>query len=138
MKKVAYILRFTIVGNQEDRRGNPIPYFRTTQGSSWNKPSQRYAAWKDYVRLQLDLQEVEIPKMYRSHPLEIKPFNKLVRGRTTATVFFRNEAHADPDNIVKGINDALFINDKHIDVHTDHECRDGNPRVEVVIEFYSL
>ena len=35
---------------EEDEKGNPLGYHRTTQKSKWNDASQRYEAWKEYVR----------------------------------------------------------------------------------------
>lgn len=135
--KPKYSIYFVVTGNQEDPEGNPIPYFRTTQGSSWNKPSQRYNAWKDYVASHL-VHAKSLLDEYRSHPLDKKPIRKGIHAKVTALIHFKGENHADPDNIVKGINDALFMDDKHVDVTTWHTCGVLDPRVEVKIEFYDL
>jgi Holliday junction resolvase RusA-like endonuclease len=117
---------FVITGNQEDRAGNPIPYHRTTQGSFWNKTSKRYNAWKQFVCSEYWLQTVK--KLSNE-----KPYGKEVKGRIEVKISFRGENHADPDNIVKGILDALFENDKHIDVVTSHTCKNSHGSVEVSI-----
>lgn len=44
------MIEFTLVGNQVDKDGNPIPYHRTTQASFWNKDSKRYNAWKKFTK----------------------------------------------------------------------------------------
>lgn len=119
-------MTFTITGNQEDKAGNPIPYNRTTQGSYWNKSSKRYQAWKDFVRLQFWLQAGAFDE-------STKPYGKEAKGRLEAKISFKGENHADPDNIVKGILDALFENDKHIDVSTSHTCKNPQGSVEVTI-----
>lgn len=142
-------IQFTIYGNQENPvNGNPIPYTRTTQGSSWNERSQRYNAWKSYVvsRYLDTISHLEKPISKEDYgdpnsDKDRKPI-KLTRGRVSITIFFSNEQHPDPDNTVKGILDALFQSDKHIDVETTHYCKvnklpqgiaNQRPRVEVVV-----
>jgi hypothetical protein len=120
-------MTFTILGNQEDKTGNPIPYHRQTQRSSFfNKSAKRYQAWKDHVRSEFWLQTAKKLKAD-------KPYGKDVKGRLEAKISFRGENHADPDNIVKGILDALFENDKHIDVTTSHTCKNPQGSVTVTI-----
>lgn len=119
-------MTFTIVGNQEDERGNPIPYHRATQRGRFNKGQRRYYAWKDHVRASF------AQSWDRSIPLTLDgkiPGTPV--GKVTAEICFGSETHADPDNVVKGILDALFQNDKHVDVETKHSCRHDEPRVLV-------
>lgn len=131
---------FKIRGNQENPVGNPIPYFRSTQGSQFSKGAKRYNAWKDYVRANyLDATRPNKPIKREDFGdfhdiLQRKPIGGIVMGRVTAEIYFGGEGHADPDNIVKGILDALFANDKHIDVETKHSCRNKNPHVVVTIQ----
>ena len=140
-------ISFTIHGNQTDpKKGNPIPYLRMTQGSKWSDPAVRYHGWCDYVRrLYKEASGYVAPnersrytaKEYREMVHEFEPKKPIPgspKGRTTVTIYFGTENHADPDNVVKGINDALFENDKHIDVSTSHSCKNAEPRVEVTIE----
>lgn len=108
---------FTIYGSQESLDANPIPYHRTTQGSFWNKGSKRYAAWKQYVRLAAG-----------------KCFEGTPRGEVRTEIYFGKENHADSDNIIKGILDALFENDKEMDVFTIHTCCNKEPKVVVTID----
>jgi len=64
--------------------------------------------------------------------------------RVTTISFFRNKQHPDPENVHKGIIDALMYgfkqrkvraNDKHIGGEYVHPKYDAaNPRVEVRIE----
>lgn len=118
MKK---IIKFTIKGNQEDSTGNPIPYHRTTQGAKWNKASQRYSAWKSYVVAHyLDalglVEKIDRADFGDAHDLiQKKPIAD--RGRKmhmSIMIFFRDLAHADSDNVFKGIADSLFMNDKYL------------------------
>lgn len=132
-------ITFTIIGNQENRKGNPIPYVRATQGSKWNDRYQRYTAFKQYVQrayLFADPHPPFLGEAKRRVVLGGKPIAKeseLSKSRVIATIFFGNETHCDPDNVEKGILDALFENDKHVDVQTHHTCRNESPRVEVTI-----
>jgi hypothetical protein len=100
------MFRFGIHGNQENPKGNPIPYHRTTQRAKWKDPgARRYAAWKKFVQ---------------QHALEaglkIEKLKKDGHYRLDVTCFFVGEAHADAENIRKGISDALFeiAGDKHV------------------------
>ncbi len=45
-------------------------------------------------------------------PLSTKASEK---ARMDIKIFWKNGAHADPDNVFKGIADALFKNDKFLD-----------------------
>lgn len=45
---------------------------------------------------------------------------------------FKGERHADPSNIVKGVEDAIFVDDKHVDVQTRSSC--GHEKGSVLVE----
>lgn len=117
---------FTIWGNQEEPEGNPIPYQRLTQRGVWIAKAKRYHAWCDYVR-------ASFHRVYPQTKMG-KPFQDKEHGKLTATIIFRGEKHADPDNCVKGLLDALFDDDKHIDVETKHVCRKEAGSIQIVIE----
>lgn len=136
-------VQFTIFGNQENKlTGNPIPYTRTTQRGRWTPRSLRYESWKTYVVASyLDAVfprdgSYDKAKFGELHDiLSGKPI-KREKAKVTIFIFFADETHADPDNVVKGINDALFQQDKHVDVETHHSCAHTEvPRVDVKIEF---
>lgn len=119
---------FTIYGNQEDpNSGNPIPYHRTTQGSYWNKGAKRYKAWKDYV-------VKEFCKSQKIKDTGNKPITIKEKVYVDIVIYYKDRTHADSDNVAKGINDALFVNDKNVagsyDFFYDKQC----PRVEVTIK----
>jgi hypothetical protein len=118
-------INFVIQGNQENPKGNPIPYHRATQGSYWNAGNRRYHAWKDYVvkcfeeasiksgsyTRMSDEQIIEmVKKGQRPKPIELGKKN----ARMDILIEWANGAHADCDNIFKGILDALFVNDKGV------------------------
>lgn len=98
--------QFEIHGNQENPKGNPIPYHRTTQRAKWRDPAaRRYAAWKKFVQ---------------QHALEaglnIGKLEKNGNYRLDVVCGFIGENHGDPENVRKGIQDALFeiAGDKHV------------------------
>lgn len=135
-------LRFKICGNQENRKGNPIPYFRTTQGSQWSKGAKRYHAWADYVRASyIDAIAGMKTSAERMAYKEIVDFSdkKPIRAtddkmRMTLNIEFANKAHGDCDNIFKGIADALFMNDKHLVGSFDYEYspyKEGSVYIEI-------
>ena len=115
---------FTIYGNQENESGNPIPYFRSTQGGQFNKGAKRYHAWKDYVRAKfMDAVRREVsPTQYKAYEMSLftkkKPIpsggGEGLRPCMTLLIMWANKAHADCDNVFKGIADALFVNDKYL------------------------
>ena len=119
-------IQFTIYGNQENIAGNPIPYFRQTQGSKFSKESKRYHQWQDHVRDALIVAGYNM-----SH------FHGMPDAEVTIIIHWASEAHADADNIYKGILDSLFENDKHIScggIHFEHAA-DKKGRVDVTIKF---
>jgi Holliday junction resolvase RusA-like endonuclease len=95
------IYTFKIIGNQENKKGNPIPYYRTTQRGKFTREYKRYSEWKEYIlfdcfgRKKINLKENETAEM------NIK-------------IFFSNKKHGDADNVFKGIADAIFENDKYL------------------------
>jgi Holliday junction resolvase RusA-like endonuclease len=129
-------IKLSVVGNQEDKRGNPIPYHRTTQGSKWNPSHKRYLSWKNHVTRSLPADNEECGRLIQRWATgrARKPIPDSPHGKVTAKIYFGKETHADPDNVIKGILDALFENDKEIDVHTSHSCGNPEPKVEVSIQ----
>lgn len=128
MKQSEY--KFTIYGNQEDAKGNPIPYFRQTQRSArFNKNAIRYHHWKDYVRDAFN--EAVGSFTVSQHILLEVPVKAYLHTR----IYFANKKHADSDNIQKGIKDALFSNDKMVAGDYDFDYDKETPRVECTLVF---
>lgn len=124
-------MKFVIYGNQEDPQGNPIGYHRTTQGSYWNAGSKRYKAWKDYVAA---CYERSMPSQRRSTAsINQKPIASKEKHYLRTMIYFANNARPDPDNVQKGIADALFQNDKNVAGSYDFAFDKERPRVEVQI-----
>lgn len=127
--------RFIIYGNQDNPEGNPIPYHRSTQGSTWNPASKRYAAWKSYVVQASGLEYgMDVKKLKMLNPIVIPAGCK---AYMTLAIHFVDNTHADSDNIFKGIADALFVNDKKLAGRFDFTVgATDKGRVEVTIKVY--
>ena len=134
MKK---IIQFTIKGNPDDWHGNPVPYVRVVGRALWLPAARKYAAWKSYARKSF-FAEYPAYVMYDCKRLltDLQPFTTKAseKARMDLKIFWMNGLHADPDNIFKGIADALFENDKFLDgsFESDHAA-DSKGRVEVSI-----
>lgn len=120
--KLKYIFR--IHGNQEDAKGNPIPFQRVL-AHKMRKASVRYMHWQQYVKAEFlsSLQFVD-SRFIGKHPIVLEKDQK---ARVDIIIGWANETHGDCDNVFKGICDALFENDKHLEgsftyIHTeDHK-----------------
>jgi len=123
------VMKFIIYGNQENPKGNPIGYHRTTQGSYWNPGSKRYKAWKDHVTKSFG-DTFEILRDGPGKPITLKKDEKVYLN---TMIYYANNARPDPDNVQKGIADALFVNDKNVAGSYDFAIDKTNPRVEVTI-----
>lgn len=133
------IIRFTIHGNQKNVIGNPVPYKRLIRGS-FRRGDSDYQEWQEYVRAcfyrtaqlilseeEKDTPEPEVLIEYDDATSRIvgirepggntdeKPIDvKSHLMQLDLTIAFKNAAHGDPDNIFKGIADALFVQDKNL------------------------
>jgi hypothetical protein len=88
---------FSIPGNHEDPKGNPIGYTRTTQGAKQvAAKARRYNGWKDYVWNCLRAQVQVLPRFEAGQKVVVSCY-----------IEFRNGRRPDPGNVVKGIADAL-------------------------------
>jgi len=88
---------FTVIGNHEDPKGNPIGYTRTTQRQKYKDPNaKRYEAWKDYVWTSLLKTEPKPPRFENGQKIVISCY-----------IEYKNRRRPDPGNVVKGIADAL-------------------------------
>lgn len=115
------MLKFTV-------NGQPVPYKRTTQAAKFCPKYKVYQQYKDRVIASF----LEQCKGDWGCP---KPLTT-VKGQKTKLdikIYFKNFAHGDPSNIHKGIEDALFANDKYCAGSFDYDYDAKNPRVEVRI-----
>ena len=128
-------LSFTIRGNQEDPTGNPVPYTRVLN-HSWRGDSKRYMKWLDYVRAEFVSQvgtHGAVAAFYAGKPPIV--LGKEERAQVAIKVYWRDGSHGDLDNVLKGILDALFENDKRVNglKASSEMSRDKRGRVEVII-----
>ena len=88
---------FTVLGNHEDPKGNPIGYTRTTQRQKFKDPkAKRYEAWKDYVWNCLLKREEKPPRYENGQKIVVSCY-----------IEYKDRRRPDPGNVVKGIADAL-------------------------------
>lgn len=129
------IYSFTITGNPDNLAGNPIPYFRIESRSKFSNGARRYYAWKDAIVSHF-LQHH--PEFYDVYATQGKPIylGKDGLARMDLHIVWCNEAHSDPDNVFKGLADALFVNDKHLagGFTFEHGVKGTPGRVEVKIQ----
>lgn len=144
------VLTFTIDGNQENLKGNPIPYLRMTQGGlrllkipehkirsgsalARARGIKRYLRWKHYVTACLLAYGMVDGR--RATGDEI---GRITDGKgkvqLVCTIYFADKRHGDADNIFKGISDSLFANDKYVVGSVDYHYDSKRPRVEVLIQ----
>ncbi len=116
--------------------GEPIPYLRMTQGEvallkkspyrlsdrQFKKVQaiRRYFAYRDYVCLMAG----------RGYPAKA-----LKKVYLDVFIYFTNGKHGDPDNVRKGIQDALFARDSRVAGAVDFDFDSENPRCEVLLRF---
>ncbi len=134
-------ITFIIHGNQEDQRGNPIPKIKKTAWQYWTPEAKRYAAWKKHVQFAfIDAVAAEHPELSQrivqcltrtGKPIEL---GTLERARMDIKISWKNEAHADGENVFGSIADALFKNDKKLDGSFEGaRSANGQGRVEAII-----
>lgn len=81
---------------------NPLPYKRTTQRQKWvDEGYKKYQEWKSFILCEFFKQNKITKQLSGAYFVEVK-------------MTFKDKKHADPDNVAKGINDAIFKNDKFV------------------------
>jgi hypothetical protein len=121
-----YPIMFEIRGAHDDPKANAVPYERMTRRSKYKDPrALRYKAWKIYVL-----------KCFSEQTRQAFPCEPDGQYRLDVKCFFVGENHADPENVRKGIQDALFAyGDKHVfGLIYPVKHVEENPRVEVIID----
>lgn len=102
--------RYSIGKKSVDIR-NPMGYKRTLR-NQMREDAARYLAWQQFVRAEFQ-RFTSIAKLGAgrefAHPIDLG--DRYVR--MDVIIAYVNEAHADPDNVWKGIADALIKQDKH-------------------------
>lgn len=97
-----------------------VGYYTKGAQPNWGRLSE-YNAWKDHVREQVP---EPMPEATRERPV-----------RVDVTCYFTNGTHPDPENVRKGIVDALFPGgDKFVYGYHHYPLYDAaNPRVLVEV-----
>ena len=136
-------VRFVIRGNQENPDGNPVPYVRSTQRGQFKPTVMRYNMWKHHViKVFYDSHPRYFPRVGGAPVYSGKIFNssKNLKFKVGLFIHWGSDNHADPDNIYKGIVDALFKNDKHVAIkEVDYDYSpDKKGSVEIVIEIIPM
>lgn len=111
--KPTYILEITGLAY------NPVPYKRTTQKMKFSEEYLRYAQWKTLLMTEFRKQNGVIPALRGGYYVEV-----------VAT--YKDKTHGDTDNVAKGVNDALFANDKYVSGSYDFKYgKSGGIRVKI-------
>lgn len=122
------MIRFTIPGP-------PVPYLRMTQGQIrlMRIPDHKLRPdglkVKDRIRRYLRYKEATL-MIVAPFSFDRAPRNKVFLN---VTCYFKNRKHPDPENVRKGISDAIFTQDKYVAGLIDFFYDQANPRVEVEI-----
>lgn len=118
--------------------GRPVPYTRTTQKQKFN--SKQWQRYRDYkAKVQADfLNSLEDRNLRRecaqsmvSNGKPVYTYNRKVW--VNIMIYFDTQHHGDPDNIFKGVLDALLVNDKLVAGQFDFKY-DRQPRLEIALE----
>lgn len=126
-----------VVGNRVEfvLFDDPVGYTPNFKGRRWTKRAKKYIEYKEYV--QGVVREIE---QKFGVEIAVGQFNRPVYIRTAA--FFRNGIHPDPENVHKGIKDALWwkpkgdrgLGDKYTGgTYEPPMYDDDNPRVHVEV-----
>ena len=115
--------------------GEPVPYLRMTQGQvklmriadcnisakgmKVKERLRKYFTWKDWVYA-----------CSAKYPIEREPKTKVYMN---VFCYFRNRTHGDPENIRKGIQDAIYKQDRYVAGAVDFLYDEKNPRCEIQI-----
>lgn len=135
--------KFSIHGNHENEKGNPLPKHRKTFRQQWTPEARRYHEYLDYVRaLFLDALSKGgrlkgRAKFDAQHLTFVgrKPLDTGKRKcRMEIFITWGSNAHGDPENIFGAIADAIFEQDKYLSGSFDFDPIPGKAgRVDVRI-----
>lgn len=109
--------------------GKPVGYYAEGKRPNWTRRNA-YVRWKRHVQTVALASGLKLPlAASREAPVFIR-----------VTPYFQNGTHPDPENVRKGVSDALFYGsssgDKHCGGFFPWPLYDrANPRTEVEIEW---
>ena len=136
------INRFIIKGNHASKTGNAVPKLKMTGNQSWTKKARDYVKWKEHVQIAyLDTLKGNVHAQ-RIAAMNISKYDKPIiidmdtyeSASMSILITWKDEKHADSENVFGSIADALFVNDKHLTGSFDFiHGKEGS--VEVTIYF---
>lgn len=136
------LIEFEIPGNHLDPVGNALPKVKLTRRQYWTPKAQRYSAWKKYVvshmlfafvsehgKIPQELVGVLHPERDEK-PLIVPKGKKIYMD---ILIEWKDNTHADPENVFGSIADAIFQNDKDLCGSFDVTDKRGTGKVHVRI-----
>lgn len=116
--------------------GDPVPYLRMTQGQVKLMRIPDHKLRMDGLRVKTRIRSYLAYKRRVYAASLDKPINRNPREKVflNAMIYFANRKHGDPENIRKGCQDAIYINDRMVAGSVDFAYDPKNPRVEIEIE----
>lgn len=133
------MISFTITGNADDPKGNPLPKLKMTGRQHWTPGARRYVRWKRHVVVSFiealaKLDQSLARDAARNYAAVGRP---LVLGgrhaRMDIVITWNGGVHGDPENIFGSIADSLFHNDKFLSGSFTYRDESGPGQVEVNI-----
>jgi len=136
---------FEVIGGGYDPMANPMPKLKLTGRQAWLQRVQNYVEWKEHVQLAfvdaLKAQDAALGKIAEQRVANgEKPLDTGKHPMFMAIhIYWRGDAHADPENVFGSIADALFANDKYLAVKVDytHQGKEKQPYVAIMIRPYA-
>jgi len=136
------MIEFTIRGNNTNPKGNALPKVKLTRRQQWTPKAKRYSEWKKYVVSQMFL---ELSSKHDKLPDEWTGFIDLLaeekpiilpkgqKAYMDLLIEWKDNTHADPENVFGSIADALFLTDKDLCGSFDVTDKRGEGLVHVRI-----
>jgi hypothetical protein len=116
-------------------QGVAVPYIRMTQGQVKLMRIPEYKLSPARLKVRQRLKKYFDWKEWVYANSLGKNFDRRPKRKIYVDVFvyFQNKAHGDVDNVLKGIYDSLFENDKMVAGSMDFDYDATNPRCEIRI-----
>lgn len=137
MKKIS----FTIYGNHKSTTGNAVPKLKMVRNQQWTAKAQEYVKWKNYV-VSLFLYKI-LDKSYDNNYARYKKpiiLNLVEHALLICNFYWSNKTHGDAENCIGSIADALFKDDKRVDVFTISQMsnikQNGKPKGKVDVSIF--
>jgi len=137
-------LSFEVRGGGYDEMANPMPKLKLTGRQAWVQRVQNYVEWKEHVQLAfvdaVKAHDAALGKVAEQRVANgEKPLDTGKHPmRMHIHIYWRGDAHADPENVFGSIADALFSNDKYLAGTFDytHQGKEKQPYVAIMITPY--